>query len=137
MAKGRRHRKPFDLALRSLGMLRLWIRISAVILAAWVLISLCTGLWVIPQLLLNAPMPPRTEAIRGRIREGIQGSGGTFTMVPIQGGEGKTLELWHLRRASPRGALIYLHGFGDDVWGTLGRAKSLPEWDAVGFTFRG
>jgi fermentation-respiration switch protein FrsA (DUF1100 family) len=47
------------------------------------------------------------------------------------------LELWHLRRTAPKGAVIYLHGFGDDVWGTLGRASSLPEWDAVGFTFRG
>ena len=118
-------------------MLRLWIRTLAAILAVWFLMSVCVGLWVIPQLLLNAPTPRRTEAIRARTREAIQGSGGTFTMAPVQGGEGKVLELWHLRRSSPRGAVIYLHGFGDDVWGTLDRANFLPEWDAVGFTFRG
>ena len=134
---GQRGHKPFDLTSRSHSMLRLWIRTLAAILAVWFLMSVCVGLWVIPQLLLNAPTPRRTEAIRARTREAIQGSGGTFTMAPVQGGEGKVLELWHLRRSSPRGAVIYLHGFGDDVWGTLDRANSLPEWDAVGFTFRG
>jgi pimeloyl-ACP methyl ester carboxylesterase len=134
---GRGRHKPSDLTSRSQGMLRLGIRTLAVIMAVWALMSVCVGLWVIPQLLLNAPMPRRTEAIRARTREDIQATGGTFTLVQVQGGEGKALGLWHLRRTSPRGALIYLHGFGDDVWGTLGRAKSLPEWDAIGFTFRG
>jgi hypothetical protein len=92
---------------------------------------------VLPGLLLNAPLPQRTEAFKVRARAEIQAPGGSFTSIQVQGGEGRMLELWHLRRPAPKGAVIYLHGFGDDVWGTLGRARSLPEWDAVGFTFRG
>ena len=118
-------------------MFRLWIRSATVILAAWVLLSVGVGLWVLPGLLLNAPVPRRSETFCARVRADLQATGGSFTQIQIQGGEGRALELWHLRRSSPKGAVIYLHGFGDDVWGTLNRARSLPEWDAVGFTFRG
>ena len=118
-------------------MLRLCARISAICLATWVLVSVGIGLWALPGLLLNAPMPQRTEGFRASAREEIRASGGSLTRIQVPGGDGRNLALWHLRRVSPKGAVIYLHGFGDDVWGTLGRAKSLPEWDAVGFTFRG
>lgn len=118
-------------------MLRRWIRISIILFAGWVLASVAVGLWVLPGLLLNSPVPHRTEVVRAETRVQIQGSGGAFARAQVQGGEGKTLELWHLQRTAPKGAVIYLHGFGDDAWGTLGRAQALPEWDAVGFTFRG
>jgi pimeloyl-ACP methyl ester carboxylesterase len=118
-------------------MLRRWLQLPALLLAIWCLASVGVGLWVLPGLLLNAPLPQRTEAFKVRARAEIQASGGSFTSIQVKGGEGRMLELWHLRRAAPKGAVIYLHGFGDDVWGTLGRARSLPEWDAVGFTFRG
>src|SRR5512133_3463948 len=118
-------------------MLRFWIRLSATLFAGWLLASAGVGLWVLPDLLLNAPVPRRTEAFRAEARAGIQESGGVFTKAQIRGGEGRPLTLWHLRRPSPKGAVIFLHGFGDDIWGTLGRARSLPDWDAVGFTFRG
>jgi pimeloyl-ACP methyl ester carboxylesterase len=118
-------------------MLRFWIRLSVLLVAAWIVTSVGVGLWVLPGMLLNVPTPQRTESFRAGVREQIQSSGGTFTRTQVLGGEGKPLDLWHLRRPAPKGAVIYLHGFGDDVWGTLGRARSLPEWDAVGFTFRG
>ncbi len=118
-------------------MLRFWIRLSAALFGGWLLASAGVGLWVLPDLLLNAPVPRRTEAFRAEARAGIQESGGVLTKAQVQGGEGRSLTLWHLRRPSPKGAVIFLHGFGDDIWGTLGRARSLPEWDAVGFTFRG
>lgn len=114
-----------------------WARLLIVSFSAWILASLGIGLWVLPGLLLNPPMPARTEAQRAEVRAEIEGSGGVFRHASVKGGEGVDLELWHLRRPAPRGAVIYLHGFGDDVWGTLGRARSLPDWDAVGFTFRG
>ncbi|WLT32102.1 alpha/beta hydrolase [Geothrix sp. PMB-07] len=114
-----------------------WIRLPLLVLAAWAVASVALGWWVLPGLLLNPPLPQRTEAQRASIRQMLQGKDGSFTSVRVPGGQGAPLELWHLRRAAPRGAVIYLHGFGDDVWGTLGRARSLPEWDAVGFTFRG
>jgi pimeloyl-ACP methyl ester carboxylesterase len=118
-------------------MRRFWVRFTLALFLLWVLASAAVGLWLLPRLLLDGPVPRRTEEFRARAREGIQRSGGTLTRAEVVGGEGRPLELWHLRRSSPRGAVIYLHGFGDDVWGTLGRARSLPEWDAVGFTFRG
>lgn len=119
-------------------MSRSWARFVILILAlAWVLASVGIGLWLLPDLLLNPPVPLRTEPQRAAVRAEIQGSDGTFARVAVKGGEGIDLELWHLRRPAPLGAIIYLHGFGDDVWGTLGRARALPEWDALGFTFRG
>jgi len=118
-------------------MLVRWLKFPLLLLAGWALLSLGLGWWVLPGLLLNPPVPPRTEAQRLEARAEIEGSGGRFTRIPVPGGEGAPLELWHLRRTAPQGAVIYLHGFGDDVWGTLGRSRALPEWDAVGFTFRG
>jgi pimeloyl-ACP methyl ester carboxylesterase len=118
-------------------MLRFWVRLSVIVVAAWIVTSVGAGLWVLPGMLLNVPTPLRTEAFRFNVQEQIQSPGGSLVRVQVPGGEEKPLELWHIRRPAPKGAVIYLHGFGDDVWGTLRRARSLPEWDAVGFTFRG
>ena len=119
-------------------MSRSWARFIILMLAlTWVLASVGLGLWLLPEMLLNPPVPQRTDAQRAAARAEIQGLNGAFTKVQVRGGEGAMLELWHLRRVAPSGAIIYLHGFGDDVWGTLGRARALPEWDALGFTFRG
>lgn len=129
--------KPAEPVARKLAMLRFWTRFFGIIVIAWILSSVGVGLWVLPQMLLHSPMPRRTEVFRAKVQDEIQASGGSLARVQVRGGEGRALDLWHLRRTSPKGAVIYLHGFGDDVWGTLGRATSLPEWDAIGFTFRG
>lgn len=118
-------------------MRRAFLRILAVIFAVWLVASVGIGVWMLPNLLLNVPVPRRTEAFRTQIKSEVLSSGGVLEKAQVKGGEGRTLELWHLRRQNPKGAVIYLHGFGDDVWGTFGRSNALPEWDAVGFTFRG
>lgn len=118
-------------------MLRFWVRLSVAVLITWAALSVGLGFWILPGMLLQAPIPQRAEPFRAGVRAEIQGRDEALAKVRVRGGEGRMLELWHLRRIDPKGAVIYLHGFGDDVWGTLGRARSLPEWDAVGFTFRG
>ncbi len=60
-----------------------------------------------------------------------------WTRHAVSGGEGAPLELWWLHRPQSRGVALILHGFGDDAYGTAGLARSLPDWDAVIFTFRG
>lgn len=79
-------------------------------------------------------MPHRTEAQRTAVRQQI---GTPWRMHSVLGGQGLPVEVWRLHRPQPQGVVVYLHGFGDDAWGTLGRAADLPEWDAVSFTFRG
>jgi predicted alpha/beta-fold hydrolase len=118
-------------------MSRSWIRLLLVITIVWVVASAVVGWWVLPNLLLHPSVPVRTETFRAQVQADLQGPKDALIRTQIQGGEGQALELWHLKRSAPKGAVIYLHGFGDDVWGTLGRARALPEWDAVGFTFRG
>lgn len=114
--------------------MRLLIRISAGCLAAWLLASIAAGLWLLPDMLLHAPMPIRSDAHRQVVRQQL---GSTWTHHAITGSQNTSLDIWHLHRPASRGVVIYLHGFGDDAWGTLGRAAELPEWDAIGFTFRG
>ncbi|MBI1754399.1 MAG: alpha/beta fold hydrolase [Acidobacteria bacterium] len=114
-----------------------WIRFPLFALAAWVVASVGLGWWVLPGLLLHPPLPIRTEFQREAVRKELLAQGGALTRHEVMGGEGARLELWRLRRGHPRGVVLYLHGFGDDVWGTLGQARALPEWDAAGFTFRG
>lgn len=118
-------------------MFRRWVLVVTVALAIWLAISLVVGWWVLPGMLLYPPLPHRTEAFRAEVRNQILSPGSLLTMVHISGGGGRPLDLIHVRRPNPKGAVIYLHGFGDDVWGTLGRAQCLPDFDAVGFTFRG
>lgn len=123
--------------MRSLAMRHTLLRILAVVIAVWLVASVGVGVWLLPNLLLNVPVPQRTEAFRTKVRLDVLSSGGTLEKAQVKGGEDRNLELWHLRRRNPKGAVIYLHGFGDDIWGTFGRSNALPEWDAVGFTFRG
>lgn len=118
-------------------MSRRWICAVAVALAVWSAGSLAAGWWVLPGMLLHPPLPRRTEAFRAEVLSQTLCPGSLLTRARIPGGEGRPLDLIHVRRPNPRGAVIYLHGFGDDVWGTLGQAQCLPEFDAVGFTFRG
>jgi hypothetical protein len=103
----------------------------------WLLATLAAGLWLLPPMLLNAPLPRRSEAERLAIRARLLGPGARWESITLPGGEGRALEVWRLRRPDSKGAVLYLHGFGDDMWGTIGRASELPDWDAVGFTFRG
>lgn len=110
---------------------------SLSILAFLLLGNIAAGLWLLPPMLLNAPLPARTEAQREGSRTQLLTPGGHWTRVSLKGGEGRELEVWRLHRPHPKGVVIYLHGFGDDMWGSIGRAADLPDWDAVGFTFRG
>lgn len=114
-----------------------WIRFPLLALAVWAVASVGLGWWVLPGLLLNPPLPLRTESQREAVRKELLMQGGTLTRHDVAGGGGAPLELWRLRRDQPRGVVVYLHGFSDDVWGTLEQARALPEWDAAGFTFRG
>lgn len=118
-------------------MLRFCLRAALALLLLWLATSLAAGLWLLPGLLLGVPTPQRTDAYRVQVLEGLLGPGDQATCTNLVGGEGRRLELVHVRRPHPKGVVIYLHGFGDDAWGTLGRARALPEWDAAGFTFRG
>ncbi len=107
------------------------------ILGIWLLGNLAAGLWLLPPMLLDGPMPARSEVQRERIRMQLLTPGSCWTRASLRGGEGRELEVWRLHRPNSRGVVVFLHGFGDDAWGTLGRAGELPDWDAVGFTFRG
>ena len=122
-------------------MRRLLTAFSLCVFSLWLVASAYVGWYVLPPMLLNAPLPVRTEAQREATRTGLLTSGGSWERLELPGGEGCALEVWHLRRKdSPgpaRGIVIYLHGFGDDAWGTVSRAADLPDWDAVCFTFRG
>lgn len=108
-----------------------------IILVVWSALNVAVGWWMLPPMLLNAPLPERTEVQREAIRSRLATDSATWRLIRLKGGDGGDLEVWHLRRAQSRGVVVYLHGFGDDAWGTLPRAEELPEWDAVGFTFRG
>jgi pimeloyl-ACP methyl ester carboxylesterase len=103
----------------------------------WLGSSLFAGWVVLPPMLLHAPMPDRTEAQREEIRRHLATAGSHWDVTELKGGRGCLLEVWRLHRLHPKGVAIFLHGFGDDMWGTIGRAADLPDWDAVGFTFRG
>ncbi|MFZ1614787.1 MAG: hypothetical protein WAT51_11475 [Holophaga sp.] len=118
-------------------MRRLLFAFSASVLFVWGAASLVAGFWVLPPMLLNAPIPQRTEADREQVRARLLVPGAQWTKARVEGGERRALEVWHLHRPKAKGVVIYLHGFGDDMWGSIGRAADLPEWDAVGFTFRG
>jgi len=111
--------------------------LSVSLLVFWLSSSVLVGLWLLPPMLLNAPMPVRTEAQREAVREGLLAPGACWERSLLSGGEGRELEAWRLHRRDSKGVVIFLHGFGDDMWGSIGRAADLPEWDAVGFTFRG
>lgn len=110
---------------------------AALALLMWGLATIGVGLWLLPSLLLAVPVPPRSAAEREAVRTSLLSPGAAWTRAEAAGGEGRVLELWRLRRPGSKGVVIYLHGFGDDAWGTLGRAAELPDWDALGFTFRG
>ena len=103
----------------------------------WFSLNAYVGWNLLPPMLLNAPVPMRTEAQREGVRTRLASPGSHWESTRLAGGEGRPLEFWRLHRPHPKGVAIFLHGFGDDVWGTIGRAWDLPDWDAVGFTFRG
>jgi len=118
-------------------MRRAFVSISTFILLLWLGSSVLAGLWLLPPMLLHAPMPARTETQRQALRVRLQAPDARWEPTCLTGGEGREIEAWRLHRPDSKGVVIYLHGFGDDMWGSIGRAEDLPEWDAVGFTFRG
>lgn len=90
------------------------------------------GCFALPQTLFYPGTPHRTDADRARIRANISGQWEAFT---FQGGEGRMIQAWRVRRPQSKGVVILLHGFGDDAWGPAGRLNDLPEMDGVVFTY--
>jgi len=103
----------------------------------WGLLSLFAGWLVLPPILLNGPVPLRTEPERQALRDAHTPPGAHWSRGVIAGGEGAPLEVWRLHRPAAKGVALVLHGFGDDAWGGLSRVEDLPDWDLVLFTFRG
>ena len=118
------------------GMKRIMFFLCTSSLALLVLVNIVFGWFIMPPMLLNAPMPVRTEAERGSIRANLCPPGCSWTLETLAGGEGRPLRIWRLHRPGSRGVAILLHGFGDDAWGGASRLRDLPEQDAVVFTFR-
>jgi dienelactone hydrolase len=80
------------------------------------------------------PQPlPRVEATYAELAKGQDGDpGGTWSSEEVDG-----LQLWRLQRPRPSpGAVLLLHGFGDDRWGTSPALKWFPDLDAAIFTYR-
>lgn len=113
----------------------LFLLISTV--ALWALLSLIIGVLLLPPMLLDGPLPSRTEAQREFLREEHCPRGCRWSCTVLPGGEGVPLDVWRLHRPAPKGVAIILHGFGDDAWGGVSRIADLPGWDVVLFTFRG
>ena len=128
--------KPSIGSPRSLDMKRCLYVLATRIPAYLLLLNLVVGWLVLPPMLLNAPMPSRTEAERHSIRARLCPQGCTWTSTAVPGGEDRPLRVWHLHRPSSCGVAVLLHGFGDDAWGDASRLQDLPHLDAVTFTFR-
>ncbi len=116
--------------------MRLLARLFLSLLLLWTGLTAVAG-FLLPEQLLRCPQPTRTELQREQIRGTLAVAGSHWTQHAVRGGEGCALEVWWLHRAQPKGVVIFLHGFGDDAWGTAPRSRDLLEWDAVVFTFRG
>ncbi|WP_306598855.1 alpha/beta hydrolase [Geothrix sp. 21YS21S-2] len=117
-------------------MKRLLLAFGISVPAGVILLNLVVGWALLPPMLLDAPMPARTEAERSTIRAGLCPPGCAWTSEVVSGGEGRALVVWRLHRPGATGVAVLLHGFGDDAWGGASRLRDLPELDAVTFTFR-
>ncbi len=117
-------------------MKRFLISFCITVPAVLVLLNLLAGWAILPPMLLDAPLPARTEAERSALRARYCAPGCAWTSETLVGGEGRPLTVWRLHRPASRGVAVLLHGFGDDAWGGVSRVKDLPELDAVTFTFR-
>lgn len=106
------------------------------LLLVWLGLTVAAG-FLLPGQLLKSPLPSRTDADRERFRADLAGPDSWWTRHAVAGGEEAPLEVWWLHRARSKGVAIILHGFGDDAWGSAGRARDLTDWDAAVFTFRG
>jgi len=114
----------------------LW-KLLALGLSIWGLATILAGCFLLPPMLLQGPVPVRTQAQRQSLREAHTPKDCHWSCTALAGGEGAPLEVWRLHRPHSKGVAIVLHGFGDDAWGGLSRVEDLPGWDVVLFTFRG
>ncbi|GEM_PF-364208 len=118
------------------GMKRFLLSLGMSVTGVLILLNLLAGWFILPPMLLNAPLPTRTEAERSEIRTRFCPPGCVWTQETLPGGEGRPVTVWRLHRPASLGIAVLLHGFGDDAWGGVSRLKDLPELDAVVFTFR-
>jgi hypothetical protein len=114
-------------------MKRFLLSFCILVAAALIFLNLLAGWAILPPMLLDAPLPARTEAERSALRTGLCPPGCSWTSETLTGGESRPLTVWRLHRPASRGIAVLLHGFGDDAWGGVSRLKDLPELDAVTF----
>lgn len=116
--------------------MRLLVRCCLAVLVPW-LAATALAVNLLPGQLLQAPLPARSPAEVARRLDQLAERGGAWTEHRVAGGQGVPLRVRWLHRSGSQGVAIFLHGFGDDAFGTVGYARSLPGWDALMFTFRG
>jgi len=73
-------------------MLRRSLHTAIAVLALWCLATYLAGYWLLPPLLLKAPMPVREEAVRAAIRANLVTPGASWDCAGIKGGEDRPLE---------------------------------------------
>ena len=117
-------------------MKRFLLSLGISVLAVLSLLNLLAGWAILPPMLLDAPMPVRSEAERAALRSKLCPPECSWTSETLAGGEGRPLVIWRLHRPASRGVAVLLHGFGDDAWGGASRLQDLPGLDAIAFTFR-
>lgn len=116
---------------------KILIRVLGSFVVLYIVLTLITA-WILPDFLLKAWTPPRTDTELQAIRSRLCPPGDSWSSHTISGGEGVPLELHWLHRSTSHGVVIHLHGAFDDAWGSSSpRLQELPDWDAVLFTFRG
>lgn len=91
------------------------------------------GGWLLPDHLLKAPVPHRTERQRLVLRAGLTLPGDRWTFHTVSGGEGVPFSVCWLHRPAPRGAVVSGAGHCEagprlpEGWGNWAQAR-LARW---------